>query len=59
MYHTLTVLPPKKPKPRRPTAHGEEEDHTGDSGMDTGSGSSGCGNVHTWRQAIKNPPPGI
>ena len=37
----------------------EENDQTGDSGMGTGSGASKYGSLEEWKQAMKNPPPGI
>jgi hypothetical protein len=35
----------------------EEGDQTGDSGMESGSGSVQHGTISQWREAIKNPPP--
>ena len=39
----------------------EESDQTGDSGMETGSGTTEYGTVEEYKSAIKNPPilPGI
>ena len=37
----------------------EENDWTGDSGMGTGSGSTRYGTRDEWREALKNPPPGV
>lgn len=37
----------------------EEEDWTGDSGMGTGSGTASYEAVFEWRQALKQPPPGM
>ena len=37
----------------------EENDWTGDSGMGTGSGSTWYGTRDEWRDALKNPPPGV
>ena len=36
----------------------EENDHTGDSGIGTGSGTAQYGTHDEWRNALKNPPPG-
>ena len=36
----------------------EEGDQTGDSGMESGSGSVQHGTISQWREAIKKPPPG-
>ena len=35
----------------------EEGDQTGDSGMESGSGSVQHGTITEWREAIQNPPP--
>jgi len=43
-----------------PSNHTDEmEDNTGDSGMGTGSETGPYSTVEIWKQAMKNPPPGM
>ena len=39
------------------TAEEEEDDQTGDSGMESGSGATKYGTIEEWKKAIQNPPP--
>ena len=37
----------------------EERDFTGDSGIETGSGTTKYGTIEEWKESIQNPPPGM